>query len=236
METKLKDGALSYGIELSPQQISDFMAYMALLREWNEKINLTAIIEPEEIITKHFLDSMSVYATGYVQENTSVIDVGTGAGFPGLVMKIAKPEIKLTLLDSLAKRLNFLQTVCNEANIDDVNFVHARAEDGGQNPEYREKYDVAVARAVANMSTLSEYLLPFVKVGGYFIAMKGPLADEELEKAKKAIAILGGEIEKVEEVQVPFTDLRHRIVIVKKIKSCPKEYPRKAGTPSKKPL
>ena len=236
METKLKDGALSYGIELSPQQISDFMAYMALLREWNEKINLTAIIEPEEIITKHFLDSMSVYATGYVQENTDVIDVGTGAGFPGLVMKIAKPEINLTLLDSLAKRLNFLQTVCDEVNIDDVNFVHARAEDGGQNPEYREKYDVAVARAVANMSTLSEYLLPFVKVGGYFIAMKGPLADEELEKAKKAIAILGGEIEKVEEVQVPFTDLRHRIVIVKKIKSCPKEYPRKAGTPSKKPL
>lgn len=236
METKLKDGALSYGIELSPQQISDFMAYMALLREWNEKINLTAIIEPGEIITKHFLDSMSVYATGYVKENTNVIDVGTGAGFPGLVMKIAKPEINLTLLDSLAKRLNFLQTVCDEVNIDDVNFVHARAEDGGQNPEYREKYDVAVARAVANMSTLSEYLLPFVKVGGYFIAMKGPLADEELEKAKKAIAILGGEIEKVEEVQVPFTDLRHRIVIVKKIKSCPKEYPRKAGTPSKKPL
>lgn len=236
METKLKSGAEHYGINLTDAQTGQFMDYMNLLREWNEKINLTAITEPEEIITKHFLDSMSVYATPYVKEGTSVIDVGTGAGFPGLVMKIAKPGIKLTLLDSLAKRLNFLQTVCEETHISDVEFVHSRAEDGGQSPLYREKYDVAIARAVANMSTLSEYLLPFVKVGGYFIAMKGPLADEELANAKKAIATLGGEITEVAEVDVPFTDLHHRIVVVKKVKTTPKGYPRKAGTPSKKPL
>ena len=236
MKTKLKTGAGSYGLALSEEQAQQFIQYMELLREWNEKINLTAITEPDEVITKHFLDSMSVYATPYVKEGTSVIDVGTGAGFPGLVMKIAKPGIKLTLLDSLAKRLNFLQTVCDETNISDVEFVHSRAEDGGQNPEYREKFDVAIARAVANMSTLSEYLLPFVKVGGYFIAMKGPLADEELANAKKAIATLGGEIAEVAEVDVPFTDLHHRIVVVKKVKPTPKGYPRKAGTPSKKPL
>ena len=236
MKTKLKTGAESYGLTLSEGQAQQFIQYMELLREWNEKINLTAITEPDEVITKHFLDSMSVYATPYVKEGTSVIDVGTGAGFPGLVMKIAKPGIKLTLLDSLAKRLNFLQTVCEETNIPEVEFVHSRAEDGGQNPQYREKFDVAIARAVANMSTLSEYLLPFVKVGGYFIAMKGPLADEELANAKKAIATLGGEIAEVAEVDVPFTDLHHRIVVVKKVKPTPKGYPRKAGTPSKKPL
>jgi len=236
VKNKIISGAESYGLSLSDFQAQQFMDYMSLLREWNEKINLTAITEPEEVVTKHFLDSMSVYATPYVKEGTSVIDVGTGAGFPGLVMKIAKPGIKLTLLDSLAKRLNFLQTVCEETNITDVEFVHSRAEDGGQNPAYREKFDVAIARAVANMSTLSEYLLPFVKVGGYFIAMKGPLADEELANAKKAIATLGGEIAEVAEVDVPFTDLHHRIVVVKKVKPTPKGYPRKAGTPSKKPL
>ncbi len=236
MKNKIISGAESYGLNLSDSQAQQFVDYMSLLREWNEKINLTAITEPEEVITKHFLDSMSVYATPYVKEGTSVIDVGTGAGFPGLVMKIAKPGIKLTLLDSLAKRLNFLQTVCEETNITDVEFVHSRAEDGGQNPAYREKFDVAIARAVANMSTLSEYLLPFVKVGGHFIAMKGPLADEELANAKKAIATLGGEIAEVAEVDVPFTDLHHRIVVVKKVKPTPKGYPRKAGTPSKKPL
>lgn len=236
MKQRLKSGANSYGLELNDTQINQFMRYLELLREWNEKINLTAITDPEEIITKHFLDSMSVFSTPYIKEGTSVIDVGTGAGFPGLVMKIAKPEIKLTLLDSLAKRLNFLQTVCDDTDICNVNFVHSRAEDGGVSSQHREKYDVAIARAVANMSTLSEYLLPFVKTGGYFIAMKGPLADEELENAKNAIAVLGGKIETVAEVKVPFTDLHHRIVVVKKVKPCPKGYPRKAGTPAKKPL
>ena len=145
MKNKLISGAENYGITLSDSQAEQFMNYMSLLREWNEKINLTAITEPEEVVTKHFLDSMSVYATPYVKDGTSVIDVGTGAGFPGLVMKIAKPGIKLTLLDSLAKRLNFLQTVCEETAIPDVEFVHSRAEDGGQNPNYREKFDVAIA-------------------------------------------------------------------------------------------
>ncbi len=232
----LKNGAKEYGLSLSDNQVLQLETYMKLLIEWNEKVNLTAITEPEEIITKHFLDSMSVFGTEYIKNGDSVIDVGTGAGFPGLIMKIANPKIKLTLLDALNKRLNFLQAVCEEINVSDVNFVHSRAEDGGNNPLYREKYDVAIARAVANMSTLSEYLLPFVKVGGYFIAMKGPLADEELENAKNAINILGGKLENVVEVNIPYTDLRHRIVVVKKIKPCPKGYPRKAGTPSKKPL
>ena len=236
MNQTIKLGAGEYGINLNYKLVYQLLFYIELLREWNEKINLTAITEPEEIITKHFLDSMSVFSTGYIKKGDSVIDVGTGAGFPGLVMKIAEPGINLTLLDSLNKRIGFLKTVSEEAGINDINFVHSRAEDAGINPVYREKYDVAIARAVANMSTLSEYLLPFVKVGGYFIALKGPLADEELKNAEKAIATLGGKIEKVEEVDVPFTDLHHKIVVVKKVKPCPKGYPRKAGTPSKKPL
>lgn len=236
METKLKKGAESFGIELTELQTSQLMQYMSLLREWNEKINLTAITEPEDIITKHFLDSMSVFATTYIKNGAKIIDVGTGAGFPGLVMKMTKPEIDLTLLDSLAKRLNFLQTVCEQTSVENVKFVHSRAEDGGQNPLYREKFDVAIARAVANMSTLSEYLLPFVRIGGYFIAMKGPLADDELKSAKRAIEVLGGEIAEVAEVNIPFTDLKHRIVVIKKVKATAKAYPRKAGTPSKKPL
>lgn len=236
MNQKIKLGAGEYGINLNDKQVDRLLLYMELLREWNEKINLTAITEPEEIVTKHFLDSMSVFSTGYIKKGDSVIDVGTGAGFPGLVMKITEPDINLTLLDSLNKRIGFLKTVSEEAGLKGINFVHSRAEDAGINPNYREKYDIAIARAVANMSTLSEYLLPFVKVGGYFIALKGPLADEELKNAEKAIATLGGKIEKVEEVDVPFTDLHHKIVIVKKVKPCPKGYPRKAGTPSKKPL
>ncbi|MDP4119226.1 MAG: 16S rRNA (guanine(527)-N(7))-methyltransferase RsmG [Bacillota bacterium] len=236
MKDKLIEGAKAYGINLDDVQCGQLIKYIELLREWNEKVNLTAITEPDEIITKHFLDSMSVFETKYIKDTYSVIDVGTGAGFPGLVLKIVQPKLKVTLLDSLAKRLNFLQTVCSKIGIEDINFVHLRAEDGGTNPKYREKYDVAIARAVANMSVLSEYLLPFVKEGGYFIAQKGPLADEELEKAGNAITLLGGKIEKVADVQIPYTDLMHRIVVVKKIKSTPKIYPRKAGIPSKKPL
>ncbi len=236
MKNKLLTGAKSFGINLSQTQADSFVTYMNLLREWNEKINLTAITEPEDVITKHFLDSMSVLGTKYIKDTDSLIDVGTGAGFPGLVLKIAKPTLKVTLLDSLEKRLNFLKLVSDEIGICDINFIHSRAEDGGKSPATREKYDVAIARAVANMSTLSEYLLPFVKVGGYFIAQKGPLADEELENAKNAIGVLGGKIQEVIDVEIPYTDLKHRIVIVKKIKPCPNGYPRKAGTPSKKPL
>ena len=236
MKQKLINGAEKLGLSLDKSQADKLERYAELLTEWNEKINLTAITAPEEIVTKHFLDSLSIFKTGVIKPEDAVIDVGTGAGFPGLVMKIAVPSLKITLLDSLEKRLNFLRCVCEELALYDVGFVHARAEDAGRDDCYREKYDIAVARAVANMSTLAEYLLPFVKVGGRCIALKGPLADEELKKAEKAVDILGGKIEKIVNAEIPFTDLKHKIVCVKKTRPCPKIYPRKAGTPAKKPL
>lgn len=236
MKNKLINGAKELGINLSDDSANKLLLYMKLLIEWNEKINLTAITQPDDVITKHFLDSMSVFNTKYIKDTDTVIDVGTGAGFPGLVLKIVKPDLKITLLDSLEKRLNFLKAVCNELDINDITFIHSRAEDAGKNLLYREKYDVAIARAVANMSVLSEYLIPFVKKEGYFIAMKGPLASEELDIGKNAITTLGGELDKVCEVKIPYTDLNHKIVAVKKVKFTPKQYPRKAGTPVKNPL
>ncbi len=234
MKNLLKEGCDKLAISLNDVQLDNFMKYMDLLLEWNENVNLTAITEPKEVITKHFLDSLT--ALSLIPENATVADIGCGAGFPGLPLKMARDDIKLTLLDSLAKRINFLNAVISETNLSGVECVHSRAEDAGQDKAYREKFDVAVSRAVANLTTLCEYCLPFVKVGGLFIALKGPLADEELAAAKKAIRILGGELMPTVEASVPFTDLNHKIVIIKKVAKCPKGYPRKAGTPSKKPL
>lgn len=234
MKNLLNEGAKTLGISLNDVQLDNFIKYMDLLLEWNENVNLTAITEPREVITKHFLDSLT--ALSLIPEGAKLADIGCGAGFPGLPLKIARGDINLTLLDSLAKRINFLDAVISETNLSGVTCVHSRAEDAGQDKAYREKFDVAVSRAVANLTTLSEYCLPFVKVGGVFIALKGPLADEELAAAKKAIRILGGELMPTVEAGVPFTDLNHKIVIIKKVAKCPKEYPRKAGTPSKKPL
>ena len=234
MKNLLNEGAKTLGISLNDVQLDNFIKYMDLLLEWNENVNLTAITEPKEVITKHFLDSLT--ALNLIPEGAKLADIGCGAGFPGLPLKMARDDIKLTLLDSLAKRINFLDAVISETKLSGVTCVHSRAEDAGQDKAYREKFDVAVSRAVANLTTLSEYCLPFVKVGGVFIALKGPLADEELAAAKKAIRILGGELLPTVEASVPFTDLNHKIVIIKKVAKCPKEYPRKAGTPSKKPL
>jgi len=234
MKNLLNEGAKTLDISLNDVQLDNFMKYMELLLEWNENVNLTAITEPKEVITKHFLDSIT--ALNLIPEGASVADIGCGAGFPGLPLKMARDDIKLTLLDSLAKRINFLDAVITETGVSGVTCVHSRAEDAGQNKEYREKFDVAVSRAVANLTTLCEYCLPFVKVGGIFIALKGPLADEELAAAKKAIRILGGKLMPTVEANVPFTDLNHKIVIIKKVAKCPKGYPRKAGTPAKKPL
>ena len=236
MMQKLINGADKLGVHLADEQAEQLLRYRELLLEWNEKVNLTAIKEPSEVLTKHFLDSLSIFKTGLIKPYDKVIDVGTGAGFPGLVMKIAAPSLKLTLLDSLEKRLNFLRAVCNELGITDVSFVHSRAEDAGKDPSFREKYDIAAARAVANMSTLSEYLLPFVKVGGRCLALKGPLADEELEAAEKAVKILGGRVENTVSAEIPYTELKHRIAVIKKVKPCPNAYPRKAGLPGKQPL
>ncbi len=236
MLEKLKSGFCEMGLELTQDTAQNFIKYMDLLRQWNEKVNLTAITEPEEIVTKHFLDCVTPVANNMIPQGASVIDVGCGAGFPGLPIKLVRGDVSLTLLDSLAKRLNFIKEVLAQTNTQGVTLVHSRAEDGGLDPKYREKYDVAVSRAVANMAVLSEYCLPFVKEGGAFVALKGPAAQDEIAAAGKAIKLLGGEIEGITEIKIPFTELRHNIVTVRKVSKCPKGYPRKAGTPSKKPI
>lgn len=222
------------GIGISDGQLEQLEKYGRLLQEWNEKINLTAITDDEGIAVKHFLDSLTALLTDKV--NGSVIDVGTGAGFPGLVLKTIKPEIQLTLLDSLNKRINFLKAAAEELSLDGVEFVHGRAEDFGMNIKYREKFDTAASRAVANLRVLAEWCLPFVKVGGYFLALKGPLAEDELKDAKKAIHILGGEVEDVFETKIPCSDLSHRIIIIKKVRRTPSKYPRKPGIAIKSPI
>ena len=221
-------------IDITDEQLKKFYIYMELLLEWNEKINLTAITEVEEVILKHFIDSMTVLK--YIEDGEDIIDVGTGAGFPGIPIAIMEQRKKLTLLDSLNKRINFLNEICNELKIHNVKTYHGRAEEFGHNKEHREKYDIAISRAVANMTTLVEYLIPFIKVGGICICMKGNDIEEELEQAKFAIKELGGRIEKVEKFNLPNSDMERNIIIIKKIKETPNKYPRKAGMPSKIPL
>ena len=211
-----------------------FAVYMELLREWNEKINLTAITDEEEILVKHFFDSCSIIE--FVDNKSKIIDVGTGAGFPGLPLKIVNDSLNLTLVDSLNKRINFLNEVKNKLGLKNVETIHGRAEDVGIDNKYREKYDFAVSRAVAELRILVEYLLPLVKVGGKVIAMKGPNIDEEVENAKKAIKLLGGEIEKIKSFKLGDTDNERTVIIIKKIKNTELKYPRKAGIPKKSPL
>lgn len=229
----LKLLAEQININLSDEKLEKFLRYKEMLKEWNEKINLTAIIEDEEIILKHFIDSLTIEK--YIGEKVSLIDVGTGAGFPGIPLKIVRNDLKVTLMDSLNKRLIFLDNVCKNLELNDIKTVHGRAEDIGKDIKYREKFDIATARAVANMSVLLEYCLPFVKVGGLFICMKGNNI-EEVDEAEKALIKLGGIIEKIEKMYLPGTDIERNIIIVRKIKNTPKEYPRKAGVPSKNPI
>ena len=231
MEQLLKDGFEELGIDVTHEAIEKLVRYAELLKIWNEKMNLTAVCDDFGIATKHFFDSAAPLLTGAVRGK--VIDVGTGAGFPGMVLKILKPELEVTLLDSLKKRLVFLEEVARELFID-VTVVHARAEDGGRT--MRADFDTVVSRAVANMSVLSELSLPFLKEGGHFLALKGPLAESELTEAKRAIHILGGEILPTYSVHIPKTDLAHKIVIVKKVRQTPMQYPRKAGIVTKNPL
>ena len=222
------------GITLSEIQLKQFYNYMNLLIEWNKKINLTAITEPNEIILKHFVDSLTI--SKYISDGTRVVDVGTGAGFPGIPLKIYRQDIEITLLDSLQKRINFLDEVIRELNLEKIETVHSRVEDFGKDKKYREKFDISTSRAVANLATLSEYLLPLVKIGGKVISMKGSLIEEELENSKNAIKILGGGIERVDEFDLPNSDISRNIILIDKIKETPNKYPRKAGEPSKKPL
>ena len=230
----LNEGAKHYGKEITNGQIEQFTEYMELLKEWNKNINLTAIEDDREIIIKHFIDSLSILP--YVSdESKTLIDVGTGAGFPGIPLKITNKNIDITLLDSLDKRVKFLNEVIRVTNIENIKAVHGRAEDMGVNPNFREKYDIAVARAVANLPVLLEYCLPFVKINGVFIAMKGSNI-EELNNSSKALDILGGKIEKIEKMELPFTNIERNVVVVRKFRHTPTKYPRKAGKPGKEPL
>ena len=230
----LKQLSEKIDVDITENQISKFYDYMNLLLEWNEKINLTAITKPDEIILKHFVDSMTVLR--YLKEDKSIIDVGTGAGFPGVPIAIVNKNVSITLMDSLNKRILFLNDIKEKLNLDNVKTIHSRAEDLGRNKLNREKYDVAISRAVANLTTLSEYLLPFVKVGGKCICMKGANVQEEINESKKAIQVLGGKIEKVDEFCLPGTDMKRNIIVIRKIKQTDKKYPRKAGIPSKEPI
>lgn len=232
----LMEGLEELDIDITDDQAAMFLKYKELLKEWNEKMNITAITEDKEIDIKHFLDSLSIFKAGVIKGNEKIIDVGTGGGFPGLPIKIMNPDTEVVLFDSLNKRLKFLDEVIGSLNLSGIETVHGRAEEFGRKKEYREQFDIATSRAVASLNTLSEYCLPFVKVGGYFIALKGPEVDEEIENAKAAIEKLGGEVEKKIDVSIPFSDLSHNLLIIKKIKNTPSQYPRGGGNPKKKPL
>ena len=231
---KLKEYALNFGVQLDETALERFDTYGRLLAEWNEKINLTAITDPEGIALKHFADSLSVLKYCEIGESASLIDVGTGAGFPGLALLIARPDIKLTLLDSTKKKLIVIEDILANIGLS-ATLLHSRAEEAGQKGEYREKFDFATARAVANLRELSEYCLPFVKKGGSFISMKAAKADEEISGAKKAIAVLGGKIEKAESFLLGEAGERN-IIMIKKVSSTPGKYPRPSAKIAKNPL
>lgn len=231
---KMKENEKYLGFHFSVEQLEQFFAYMNLLIEWNKKMNLTAIVEPNEIILKHFIDSITIIKE--IDNNSKIIDVGTGAGFPGVPLSIMNPTLKVTLADSLNKRLIFLQEVVNQLGLKNIEIIHARAEELGQDKKYRESFNVATSRAVANLSTLSEYLIPLVKKEGKIISMKAGGAQEEIETAKKAIKILGGKIEGIEEFKLPQTEIERTIILIRKENCTPNRYPRKAGVPSKEPI
>lgn len=223
------------GVTLKEEQLKKLYQYMYIVKEWNEKINLTAIVEEKEMIIKHFIDSLTIY--NEIQGEDYVLDIGTGAGFPGIPLKIAKEDVEMVLMDSLQKRIHFLNTeVITPLGLQNIQAVHGRAEESARKTEYRESFDVVVSRAVAALPTLVEYMLPFVKVGGKCICMKGPKLEEELQQAEKAIQLLGGNIEKIESLEIGEEKNSRNIIIIRKEKITPKQFPRKAGTPAKNPI
>lgn len=231
-ENKIRKECEQIDLVLTQEQIELFYTYMKELIDWNNKINLTAIIEPEEIIKKHFVDCLSIIK--YTKNNDKIIDIGTGAGFPGIPIKIANNTLNITLLDSLNKRINFLNEIITKLNLSKIEAVHSRAEEYALKNN-RESYDIAVSRAVAELPTLIEYLMPYVKVNGICICMKGPKALEEVEKAEKAIKILGGKVEKIENIKID-ENMERNIIVIRKIKNTPNSYPRKPGKASKNPI
>lgn len=223
-------------IHLNEKQVYQFMKYYEMLIETNKVMNLTAITDFDEVIDKHFVDSLALIQAIDLNKELKVIDVGTGAGFPGIPLKIAFPELDILLLDSLNKRILFLDQVISELGLENIQTIHGRAEDFGKNPLYREKFDLCVSRAVANLSTLSEYCVPFVKVDGYFISYKSGKVQEELDASRHAVDILGGKVEKCLNYALADTDMERSLVVIHKLKPTKKAYPRKAGKPSKEPL
>lgn len=234
--TKFYSGLEKLGISPSEHQFEQFLQYYELMIEWNKVMNLTGITEFEDVIQKHFLDSLCLVKVIPNLKDQTVLDLGTGAGFPGIPLKIAFPDLDIVLMDSLNKRIHFLNTVISELQLTKIAAVHGRAEEMARKKEYRQSFDLCVSRAVSNLATLSEYCLPFVKIDGAFVSYKSADADEEIDQAKKAIYLLGGEIEKIEKFKLPDSDFGRSFVLIKKAKGTPKAYPRKAGTPVKNPL
>lgn len=236
MSQLFEDKLKILGISLTERQKQQFDRYYELLVEWNKVMNLTGITEYEEVNEKHFVDSLSIVNAIEMNEVNTVIDIGTGAGFPGIPLKIAFPHLKIVLLDSLNKRINFLNTVIKELELDDIKTIHGRAEDYAKQQEFREKFDLCVSRAVANLSTLSEYCIPYIKENGMFIPYKSGEIDEEIQNSKNAIRILGGEMKDVLKFQLPGTEIGRSLVLIRKEHCTSKKYPRKAGLPAKEPL
>lgn len=223
-------------IMLTEKQLQQFTDYYEILVEWNSFMNLTGITDFDEVLKKHFEDSLSIVKAVKMEEQTSLIDIGTGAGFPGIPLKIVYPHLKVVLLDSLGKRIKFLEHVIEKLELSNIEAIHARAEDYAKNVDYRETFDLAVSRAVANLASLSEYCLPYTKLNGYFVSYKSGKIEEELDQAKKAIQILGGKTEKVEKFLLSGSDMERSLVVVRKTKLTQKKYPRKAGLPSREPI
>ena len=232
--TKFRNSMNSIGIELTDSQLNAFETYYDMLIDRNKVMNLTAITEFDEVMDKHFLDSVYLFRSIKLEANYKLIDIGTGAGFPGIPLKIVFPELKITLLDSLNKRVGFLNDVIEELNLNDIEAIHGRAEDIARNKAYRASYDIAVSRAVANLSTLSEYCLTFVKIGGKFVSYKSGDCADEVDNAKAAIHLLGGKINKIDEFS--YSNNSRSFIVIDKVMNTSNKYPRKAGLPSKKPL
>lgn len=232
--TKFRNSMNSIGIELTNSQLNAFETYYDMLIDRNKVMNLTAITEFDEVMDKHFLDSVYLFRSIKLEADYKLIDIGTGAGFPGIPLKIVFPELKITLLDSLNKRVGFLNDVIDELNLNDIEAIHGRAEDIARDKAYRASYDIAVSRAVANLSTLSEYCLPFVKIGGKFVSYKSGDCADEVDNAKAAIHLLGGKINKIDEFS--YSNNSRSFIVIDKVMNTSNKYPRKAGLPSKKPL